>query len=335
MGKDGLDAQHPVRDEDKAPAASDWAGRFLRRLPTPTWQTRETGLPTLVNTSELDNTWRIRFGGAAADPMETFAFEATPKAAVRYLAVAVPKSDVRPTAWLIYFRHTAQKKDFGSNLLELGAGDYLMGRMQVCKQIVLSKKNVGVIIPIALGSSGEFAGNQAFVTQCLHEIESSIYGSSTKLPLLGACNSDSIFELNKFLSGCPALAARLKAVYDFDGSYRLGTGAITLSVKGARTFRYIGAHSPTPETWGASETDTSFLARAMSGNPARVPLALSRWREHSGFKIIRPHDDARVNHKKGDPDNEVRKGDQGDANWLHHRIPSCMLQHGLASTSGI
>jgi len=319
-------------DWDRAAEQDYWASHFLRRLQTPKWQTRHENLPTLADPNELRTEWRLRFGRGPQREMETYAFEVTPKAVVRYIGVAVPKG-VRPTAWLIYFRHTAQAKDFSNNLLEMGAGDYLVGRMQVVKQIALSGKNVGAIIPVAIGSSGEFAGNQPFVTQCLHEIESSIYGTSTKPSLLAASNSDGIFQLQNFLKGCPGLVARLKGVYDFDGSHRIGTDGITLAVKGARTFRYEGRRSPTPAMIPRNETDEGFLTRRMSQNPARVPLALSRWRDHERFKEVRPFDNPRTRLRKGDINNEAHT--VTDFNWLHHHIPTCMLHHGLVSTVGI
>jgi hypothetical protein len=71
----------------------------------------------------------------------------------------------------------------------------------------------------------------------------------------------------------------------------------------------------------------------MNQNPARVPLALSRWRQHNRFGEVRPGDNPRIRHKKGDPNNEAHT--PADFNWLHHYIPTCMLQHGLVSTSGI
>jgi hypothetical protein len=71
----------------------------------------------------------------------------------------------------------------------------------------------------------------------------------------------------------------------------------------------------------------------MSQNPARVPLALSRWRSHDRFREVRPKDDPKLRHKRGDPTNEAK--DINDKNWLHHHIPTCMLHHGLVSTPGI
>jgi len=212
---------------------------FLKRMtPTPTWTKRHPGAvyPVLVDHKALITTWQIKFTTGSPSGMKTFAFRTAPNATVKFLAVAAPEEGP-PTAWLIYFRHTAQAKDFKNDLLELGGGDYLFGRMQVVTQIARSGKKIGVIIPLAIGSSGEFAGNQAYVTLCL-------YGAPAKRPLLAASNSDSIFQLQKFLQGCPQLVSRLKAIYDFDGSWRVGTGGISLIVKGVRTFRYDGAAAP-------------------------------------------------------------------------------------------
>jgi hypothetical protein len=334
MARDGLDLERPDPGQRSAQTADHFATHFLRRLPTPKWQTRQENLPTLANPSELDRQWRLKFGsGGGGREMDTHAFEAAPNARTRYIGVTIPKG-VRPTAWLIYFRHTPQEKDFSGNLLELGIGDYLVGRMQVVKQVALSGKNVGVVLPIAnFRAQTEFASNQAYVTQCLREIETSLFGSSITPSLLAASNSDGLFLLRDFLRSCPALLPRLKAIYDFDGSHHVASGGITLAVKGVRTFRYDGRLSPTPETWPAHETEDVFLRRTMGQNPTRVPLALSRWREHNRFKEVRPNDDPNVRPKKGNPDNEAHT--TKDFNWLHHHIPSCMLQHGLASTAGV
>jgi hypothetical protein len=285
----------------------------------------------LSDPTELTRDWRIRFQGSAPHTMQTFAFQTRPKSQVEFLAVTVPKGG-RPAAWLIYFRHTAQRKHFSGDLLELGGGDYLLGRMQVCAQIAASGKNVGAIIPIGhmKAGEGEFANNQTFAAQCIAEVEANLYGSSRpNVPLLGACNSDSIFSLNNFINKCPALRARLKAIYDFDGSFRIGTSGISLAVRGARSFRYVGFGSPKFGSIRPPETEGSFLFRQMSAN--RVPLALSRWRRHRDYKALRPADDES---KPITPDNEV-KNVEVDGNWLHHRIPACMLHHGLASTTGI
>jgi hypothetical protein len=321
----------PERGEEKP---DHWASHFLKRLSRPTWQTRHENLPTLAQPSELQLRWKIRWGPGDEQKMDTHAFECTPKAVCRYLGVAVPQSG-RPAAWLIYFRHTARKKDFNNNLLEMGAGDYLIGRMQAVKQIALSKKSVGVIIPIAIGSSGEFAGNQPFVTQCLREVETSLYGNIKETVLLAASNSDGILELDKFLKGCPTLKGRLKGIYDFDGELVTRARGVSLSGTKARVFRYVGAGSPHLEHFNFKESEESFLARTMSQNPCRVPLALSRWRAHPRFGEVRPgaHPDART--KRGDPMNEVRPGNQQDQNYLHHHIPTCMLHHGLMHTPGI
>jgi hypothetical protein len=331
MARDGLEVERVGRDRGGAPAPPS-AQPLLRRLATPKWQTRHENLPTLANPSELTTQWRLRFAAGAGREMETYAFSVVNRKEPCFVGVTVPKG-VRPSAWLLYFRHTAQRPDFSGNLLEMGAGDYLVGRMQVVKQIALSGKNVGAIIPVAFGSPTEFASNQTFVTRCLQEIEASIYGWAKEPSLLAASNSDGIFQLQTFLNSCPLLVKRLKAIYDFDGSHRVGTSGITLSAKGVRTFRYEGRLSPTPENWPPHETDEVFLRRTMGQNPARVALALSRWREHPRFKEVRPHDDPNVRPKKGDPNNEAH--DPKDWNWLHHHIPTCMLHHGLVSTPGL
>src|SRR5262249_41979149 len=151
----------------------------VRLLPRPAWKTRETGQPMLSDPVELGLDWRIRFPGSVPHKMQTFAFQTRPKSQVEFLAVTVPKGG-RPAAWAYYFRHTAQRKDFSGDLLELGGGDYLLGRMQVCAQIAASGKNVGAIIPIGhqQAGEGEFANDQKFAAQCIAEVEANLYGSS-------------------------------------------------------------------------------------------------------------------------------------------------------------
>jgi hypothetical protein len=329
MAKDVLEVERPL-PERPDPSAPKPPPRILNRLKTPVWQTRETGQPMLVDPARLKTDYLIDFHASVPTDMNTFAFEVRAGGVAPFIAGALPASG-KPKAWVLYFRHTAQKKDFTNNLLELGGGDYLLGRMQACNQITASKKSVGVIIPIGFGDIRGFAQDQALITQCIREIEASLLGGVANLPLLGACNSDSIFLLDGFLKKCPLLRARTKAVYDFDGSHRIGSEGITLIVKGAQTFRYMGPRSPQNNT--GPETDENFLARTMGGQPAVVPLALSRWRKHRDFKIVRPTDAPPIERKKGEVGLEAR--DVNDFNWLHHRIPCCMLHHGLASTTGI
>ena len=329
MAKDGLDLERPEFDRPD-PSTPKPPPRILNRLKTPAWTTRETGQPMLVDPARLKTDYLINFRASVATDMHTFAFEVRAGGAVPFIAGALPASG-KPKAWILYFRHTAQKKDFTNNLLEMGGGDYLLGRMQACAQITASGKSVGVIIPIGLGSIASFAQDQALIAQCIREIEASLLGGVVSLPLLGACNSDSIFLLDKFLQRCPLLRARIKAIYDFDGSHRIGSEGITLSVKGAQTFRYMGPRSP--QNNRGPETDQQFLARTMGGNPAVVPLALSRWRLHRDFGIVRPTDAPPKVRKKGELGLEALN--ENDFNWLHHRIPCCMLHHGLVSTTAI
>jgi hypothetical protein len=340
MAKDGLEKEHVDRstpDPDRARKDEDafWKSHFLRKINTPKWETRHTNLPTLANPGEMHRVWKLRWGGGDTKPMDTFAFECGPQFATRFIGVALPSGGARPEAWLIYFRHTAKRENFSGNLLALGVGDYFEGRMQVIKQIGLSGKNVGVILPVAFNGPGEFAGNQGFVTQCIREIEMRLFDATTQIPLLAASNSDGIIGLDGFLKGCPTLKARLRGVYDFDGELVSRAKAVTLTGTPGRLYRYVGLGSPTLNSFIAKESEESFLFRAMSANPCRVPLALSRWRAHPRFGEVRPGITPDANMKRGDPMNEARPGNEQDKNWLHHHIPTCMLHHGLMHTPGI
>jgi len=315
--------------------SDSWKGLVVKLLKEPKWKTRDVSMPMLSNPMDVGREWDIRFGGRTDNPMKNFAFETRPGSLNEFVGVTVPAKG-RPKAWLIYFRHTAHKKDFEGDLLEMGAGDYLIGRFQVAPQIAASGKSVGAIIPVGYQASGqgEFATNQGFATQAIAQIEANIYGSSTpNIPLLAASYSDGIFSLNAFLSNCPGLRARLKAIYDFDGSYHLAAGGISLNVAGVRTFRYDGAHSPTALAAQKFPSDEAFLKTVMTPNPAHVPLALSRWRLHRQFREIRPYYNPIQRLKKGDTSLEAKN--EPDRKWMHHRIPTCMLHHGLISTGAV
>lgn len=325
--KDGLDLERPDPFLDRHdPSTPKPPHRTLNRLKTPAWQTRETGQPMLVDPAQLKTTYEISFRPSVASDMQTFAFEVRAGGVVPFIVGALPASG-KPKAWVLYFRHTAKPTNFNNNLLELGGGDYLLGRMQACQQITASGKSVGLIIPVGLGNISGFAQNQTLITQCIREIENSLLGSVVNLPLLGTCNSDSIFLLDKFLQNCPQLRGRIKAIYDFDGSFRVGAEGITLIVGGAQTFRYMGQKSPLNNA--RRESDQQFLNRTMGGQPAVVPLPLSRWRQHRDFQMVRPDNSPGVDRKKNEASNMI------EFNWLHHRIPCCMLHHGLASTTSI
>jgi hypothetical protein len=306
---------HRERDEDPAvpPKPDFWKTHRVRQIKTPAWRTRQTGLPLLFSPPAMDAVWEIDFGGKPKRDMSLFAFETRPGSKAQFIGVAVAKGIV-PKAYLIVFRHSAQAKDFpdkDKDLLELGIGDYLIGRMQVSQQVAASSKDVAAVVPIAMGGSGEFETSETFVRECLQQIDVALFGVNRPLPpLVVACNSDGIFKANNFLSSCPGLKKTLKAIYDFDGSFHVDAGGITLAVPGVHTFRYDGAHALRP---GPRADKSLFLMTVMGAHPTRVPLPHDRWERHPF------HTPASVN----------------DKNWLHHHIPSCMLHHGLQRTRSI
>jgi hypothetical protein len=306
---------HPERDRDDPPAkpkaADFWKTHRVRQIKTPDWRTRQTGLPLLFSPPAMDSVWDIDFGGKPKREMSTFAFETRPGSKAQFIGVAVPKGIV-PKAYLIVFRHTAKEKDFpDKDLLELGIGDYLIGRMQVSQQISASNKDVAAVVPIAMGGSGEFESSETFVRECLEQIDVALFDVRRPIPpLLVACNSDGIFKANNFLGSCPGLKKTIKAIYDFDGSFHVDAGGITLSVPGAHTFRYDGARALIP---GPRADKSLFLVQVMNARPTRVPLPHDRWERHPF------HTPASAK----------------DKNWLHHHIPTCMLHHGLQRTRSI
>ena len=157
----------------------------------------------------------------------------------------------------------------------------------------------------------EHACCEPFVRECLQQIDVALFGVNRPLPpLLVASNSDGIFKANNFLSNCPGLKKTIKAIYDFDGSFHVDAGGITLVVPGVHTFRYDGAHALRP---GPRADKSLFLTTVMGAHPTRVPLPHDRWERHPF------HTPASVK----------------DINWLHHHIPSCMLHHGLQRTRSI
>jgi hypothetical protein len=285
---------------------------LLQRIPTPKWENHgDHDLPLLASPEALRIKRTMMFGGVASRLMATHAFETRPGSTVKYVGVAVPANTV-PDAYMICFRHSAQAKDYpgGLGLLTKGVGDYLTGRMQISPQISASGKNIAAVVPVAIGGSGEFEFNEKFITSCLEEIEKELFNISRPLPpLLLYSNSDGIIKMDRFLKNCPKLAAKVRAIYDMDGSHVIAARGITLTGLKARVFRYDGAGALKP---AIKEGESEFLSRTMGTNPARVPLPFDRWVNHFRYT-----------------------GNLNDKNWLHHFIPTCMLQHGLVSTVGI
>ena len=226
-------------------------GDLLRLIEQPNWS--DWGfhdLPLLANTLTVRNDWVMNFGGAAGGSMKTFAYETKPGSGVRYIGVALPSSCTAPKAYLIYFRHSASGTDYpqGKDLLEKGVGDYLMGRMQIAKQIGASGKQVAALVPIASPGLGrnEFQSNEAFVMQCLAEIDKNITGAERELPpLLVASYSDGLGPMHDFLNSCKNLRKKVRAIYDMDGLLVVRFRGVMLSdVTGSQVFRYAGTSSP-------------------------------------------------------------------------------------------
>ena len=142
MNRDGLEQEWVDRRSDRPdPSTPKPPPRVLNRLKTPIWQTRETGQPMLANPPELRSEYLMKFRASGATDMQTFAFEVRAGGVVSFIAGAVPASS-KPKAWIIYFRHTAQKKNFSNNLLEIGGGAYRRGRMQVLHEITADGETV-------------------------------------------------------------------------------------------------------------------------------------------------------------------------------------------------
>src|SRR6185503_66003 len=100
----------PERGEEpkaKPDPSAYWKTHLLRRLPTPKWETRARDFPLLADPTLLSHCALLDFGGTAKREMATFAYETRPGSSAKFIGVAVPKG-ARPTAYLIYFRHTAK-----------------------------------------------------------------------------------------------------------------------------------------------------------------------------------------------------------------------------------
>jgi len=281
---------------------------LLTPLETPEWgDWGWKDLPLLGNPFAVRTSWPLIFGGAAKRPMKTYAFATRTGSKVKFLGVAVP-ADCVPKAYLIYFRHSASGTDYPNKqtMVQKGLGDYLTGRMQISQQISASGRDVAAVVPMSLGGLGEFESNEAFITQCLTEIDKFITKTDRPLPdLLAASYSDGIGKLSNFLNACPGLKGRLKAVYDFDGMLVTRFSAVKLSnLPGAQVNRYVGTTLPPRQP---NETDERYLSRTMGASPSLIPLPKSRWKNYNVQAAL------------------------ADMWWLHYFIPSCMLQHGLST----
>jgi len=301
----------PPIPEILPPGPNPSTGRILRGIGDQDWQQWSPPGPLLSNPQAIRQQWPITFQGAAQRPMVRVAYLTPEKTKVRAVGVAWPEGIV-PSAYLIYFRHTAKPEDYPNIdvIIKKGIGDHFVGRSQLPAQISASGKDVAVILPMGVGGLWEFTHDEAFIATCLEEIDHDICGFDRLLPpLLVACYSDGIGELDKFLTNCTDLASSVAAVYDMDGALVSRFRHVTFNGM-SNVFRYVGTNLPQRFP---KEDDAPYLNRTMAGNPAFVPLPKSRWKAHPKF----------------------REDKGGDMWWLHHYIPSCMLQHGLASTFSI
>ena len=306
----------PLPAPPKPPADSN----LLTLIDTPTWgDWGFRDLPLLANTLTVRNDWEMNFGGPPGGSVKTLAFQAKEGAGVRYIGAALPSGCTRPKAYLIYFRHSASGTDYpgGKDVLEKGIVDYLVGRMQIAKQVGASGKDVAALVPMARPGVGlnEFTSNQTFVSECLAEIDKTITGAERELPpILLASYSDGLGPMHDFLNACKNLRQKVRAIYDMDGLLVVRYRGITLTdVTGAQVFRYVGSSSP---PLGPKQDKQAYIVRCMSQHPGIVPLPYSRWVNYG------PHlADA------------VPGDNTAHTWWLHYFIPACMLQHGLENTA--
>ena len=96
-------------------------------------------------------------------------------------------------------------------------------------------------------------------------------------------------------------------------------GITLLNAGGARVFRYNQG------------PPLAAAGRGLGSNPVHIPLPFDRWSRHFNFSPswLEERDDPKTKPARKE---QLRVQIQ---NWLHHFIPTCMLQHGLASSGGI
>ena len=295
--------------------------RVLNRLPgTPTWGTISPSSVLLGNTAQVGSQWFLSFSGdgnKGAD-VETWAYSLG-KTPGKHVALARPNGLKKPSAYLIYFHHD----HFEGGLLR-GLGDYMVGRIQITRQLALSGKDVVVLVPepgpgggieLFNGSHGEAA-----LLWALEEIRQDIGDTAaTPPPLLLATYSSGLRHVKTLLTNAPSVAGRLKGIYDFDGklmaNHKMQADFMSCTDSRWQTLRYIGNVSP-PLNKG--ESPEAYLGRTAAHSPPNtrhICLPIQRWKNHPEF------------HSYPTP--------WGLAWWLHNYIPTCMLQHALENTRGL
>jgi hypothetical protein len=304
--------------------------KLLKRLPSvPDWQTWQAPRPLLSFPNQAGFFWDMQFTGAESRPVTTFAYECDPQLKTKHLGIAMPVDCNLPTAYLIYFHHHNLGGYHPSDFLFKGIGDYLVGRIDIKRQLSQSGKSVVAIVPEpAVGSTcGIFATNETLIQKAIQEIDEDITGVKRPMPpLLLAAYSSSIAELQTFWKHCRNLRGQVKAIYDFDGAalgafrgFTMHDWATSFSTQ---VFRYEGATGPQPSKkqlqsptgFGISELDM-FVINNVSKVPSIIPVPIQRWKNH--------------------PEANTGTFTTNPMGWIHNIVPSCMLAHGLTMTSGI
>ena len=274
-------------------------------------------LPQLFHPSSLSHKWEMDWGATASGGVMDWYYECPRSARCQFIGVAAPSNLIDADAYLIFFHHPiVQEPGFYNSrqsFLDWGIGDYMIGRMQVMRQLALSGRRIAVLVPApVLRGQTEFTTDEDFVTRALARIDSDILGiESRNFPdLLLAGYSGGLKDLDDFFNNMPNLRKKVRAVFDFDGALVTSQRSISLAnwaKAGAQVLRYKGIHSP---NLPAGENELAFIGRASVGNPSTVPLHISRWAKHDNIK---------------------QAAAMTPMWWLHHYIPTCMLQHALAS----
>lgn len=273
--------------------------------------------PQLSQPHAVNQRWEVDFGAPEGGrDIDFWYYRTQPGTKVRYIGVCAPRNAVDVDAILVFYHHPIHAQHYPSDqvYLDFGVGDYMVGRMQIMRQLALSGRNVAVVVPSpVLGGWGEFGDNQDFVLKVLSRVDSDILGvdnGGTVPPLILASYSGSLEALDTVFTRLPKVARQVRAVYDFDGGIHLGLKHINLgnyAGAGAQVIRYSQGPWIDPKL----KVDLDARARAFATRvPSVITMPTSRWKKHG----------------------QSANGLRADAQWMHDKMPTCMLQHGLATT---
>lgn len=220
------------------------------------FQETEQSLPQLLFPSRLSTYWEMEWGAATDAPVDFWYYECPSSARCQFIGVAAPSNLVDADALLIFFHHPIHqepgKYDSRQSYLDWGIGDYMIGRMQVMRQLALSGKRVAAVVPAPVqGGRTEFTSDESFVRRALARIDSDMLGIETdNIPdLILAGYSGGLKDLDDFYNNMPTLRSKVRAVIDFDGALVGPLAKINLrnwATLGAQVLRYKGSASPLP-----------------------------------------------------------------------------------------